>query len=88
MKNQARRQKLIDVRKNKNWLQKDVVEKLAKDHHVNISESYYGMIEQGARTPSLNVALAISALFEVDPTDFFLTKHTTFCCEYKQKQVI
>jgi len=88
MKNQVRRQKLIDVRKNKKWLQKDVVEKLAQDHNVNISESYYGMIEQGARTPSLNVALAISALFEVDPTDFFLTKYTTFCCENLQKQVI
>lgn len=71
MKQQTRRQKLINVRKNKNWLQKDVVEKLTNEYKVKISESYYGMIEQGARTPSLNVALAIAALFEVDPTDFF-----------------
>ena len=85
MKNQVRRQKLIDVRKNKMWLQKNVVEKLASEYQVSISESYYGMIEQGARTPSLSVALAISALFQVDPTDFFLSKRTTFCCVNIQK---
>lgn len=84
----TRRDILVGYRKQRGWLQKDVVEKLAYEYKVSISESYYGMIEQGVRTPSLNVALAISALFDAEPTDFFLNSNTTFCCEYvKAKQL-
>ncbi|MGX9134011.1 helix-turn-helix transcriptional regulator [Rummeliibacillus sp. JY-2-4R] len=80
MNNPSRRITLVKYRKERGWLQKDVVEKLSIDYNVFISESYYGMIEQGVRTPSLHVALAISALFNVEPTKFFLSNNTTFCC--------
>ncbi|WP_053995600.1 helix-turn-helix transcriptional regulator [Lysinibacillus macroides] len=75
-----RRDVLITLRKNKGWLQKDVVEKLKNDYNIIISESYYGMIEQGVRTPSLKVAHAISELFGVITTKIFLNTNTTKCC--------
>jgi len=75
-----RRNNLINARKQKGWLQKNVVEKLLNDFGISITESYYGMIEQGVRTPSLDVALAISALFEMEPSKIFLNDNTTFCC--------
>ncbi|MFJ7950379.1 helix-turn-helix transcriptional regulator [Lysinibacillus sp. NPDC096418] len=71
---------LINTRKQNNWLQKDVVEKLYSEFNITISESYYGMIEQGVRTPSLDVALAISELFNMEPSKIFLNNKTTFCC--------
>lgn len=80
MDNSSRRNTLVKCRKERGWLQKDVVERLSVDFDVSISESYYGMIEQGVRTPSLHVALAISSLFNVEPTEFFLSKNPTFCC--------
>lgn len=67
----TRREKLIDLRKEKGWLQKDVVKNLNVEYDLKISESYYGMIEQGVRTPALNVALAISSLFETNPSEIF-----------------
>ncbi|UZN00546.1 helix-turn-helix transcriptional regulator [Lysinibacillus sp. MHQ-1] len=50
--------------------------KLDKSIGITISESYYGMIEQGVRTPSLEVALAISELFEMEPSQnfFYVTR--------------
>lgn len=77
----VKRDFLINLRKAKGWSQKNVVEKLFAEQEVSISESYYGMIEQGVRTPSLNVALAISELFKIPPSDIFLNNNTTFCCE-------
>lgn len=75
MKNQ-RRDILISLRKEKGLLQKDVVDLLQRFHSVEISESYYGMIEQGVRTPKLNIALAISELFDANPNEiFFEAKH-------------
>lgn len=71
---------LINARKQNNWLQKDVVEKLDSEFNITISESYYGMIEQGVRKPSLDVALAISELFAMEPSKIFLNNNTTFCC--------
>ncbi len=66
-----RRNELVKRRKDKGWYQKDVVDHLYDNYNVSISESYYGMIEQGVRTPALNVALAIASLFEVDPNEIF-----------------
>lgn len=66
-----RRTELIKLRNDKGWYQKDVVDHLYDSYNVSISESYYGMIEQGVRTPALNIALAISSLFEVDPNEIF-----------------
>ena len=83
MKN--KRDFLINLRKKEGWLQKDVVEKLSSEFGVSITESYYGMIEQGVRTPSLNVALAISELFKITPSEIFLDNNTTFCCETEKQ---
>ncbi|PKG23922.1 helix-turn-helix transcriptional regulator [Niallia nealsonii] len=62
---------LINLRKEKDLVQKDVVFLLEKMHGIKITESYYGMIEQGVRTPSLNIALAISELFKKDANEIF-----------------
>ncbi|PRX40899.1 helix-turn-helix protein [Planifilum fimeticola] len=40
------------------------MEKLCEKFGINITISYYGMIEQGVRTPNLELALAIADLFE------------------------
>ncbi len=84
MKTTNRRLILIKARKQNNWSQKNVVEKLDKSIGITISESYYGMIEQGVRTPSLEVALAISELFEMEPSQIFLRNKTTKCCVCKE----
>jgi|UPI0007DC28CB putative transcriptional regulator len=76
-----RRDYLIFMRKQKSLTQKDVVNILKREYNIKITESYYGMIEQGARTPSLNVALAISSIFNANPESIFLTNSTTKCCE-------
>lgn len=70
----GRRQKLIDIRNNKNWSQKDVVGLLALRFDIPITESYYGMIEQGTRTPKLGVGLAIAKLFQASPYDIFFNE--------------
>jgi DNA-binding XRE family transcriptional regulator len=75
-----RREKLIHLRKEKEWYQRDVVSMLKKEFRIDITESYYGMIEQGSRTPNLKLALAISRLFKVDVQDIFLFSNTTKCC--------
>ncbi|MFJ8261438.1 helix-turn-helix transcriptional regulator [Rummeliibacillus sp. NPDC094406] len=75
-----RRTELVHLRKSNSWLQKDVVKKLEADFDLTITESYYGMIEQGTRTPSLTVALAICSLFQVMPNKIFLSENTTKSC--------
>jgi putative transcriptional regulator len=66
-----RRDKLIFLRKENGWYQKDVVSELKVRFNVEITESYYGMIEQGARTPKLDIAFAIAKIFNVDPQEIF-----------------
>jgi putative transcriptional regulator len=66
-----KREKLINLRKKANLLQKDVVKKLSDNYQIKITESYYGMIEQGVRTPKLEIALALANLFEVRPDEIF-----------------
>jgi len=66
-----KREKLIHLRKEKKLIQKDVVLLLQKRYGIRITESYYGMIELGVRTPSLTIALAISELFNTDPNHIF-----------------
>jgi putative transcriptional regulator len=71
-----KRDKLVTLRKDKNWFQKDVVDLLRIQYNIEITESYYGMIEQGVRTPKLEIALALSNIFEVKPEYiFFEQKH-------------
>lgn len=67
----AKRTKLIALRQQNGWYQKDVVKRLHEDHGIKITESYYGMIEQGVRTPSLELAIAISNLFGRQVNDLF-----------------
>ncbi|MED4569643.1 helix-turn-helix transcriptional regulator [Brevibacillus agri] len=66
-----KRSVLISLRKQRNWSQKDVVERLSASYGLHITISYYGMIEQGVRTPKLELALAISSLFERSPDEIF-----------------
>ncbi|MGG0718728.1 helix-turn-helix transcriptional regulator [Robertmurraya massiliosenegalensis] len=66
-----RREQLIAHRKKLNLTQKGVVDLLDKQHDIVITESYYGMIEQGVRTPKLSIAFAIASLFEANPNDIF-----------------
>lgn len=66
-----KRSVLISLRKQRNWSQKDVVERLSVSYGLHITISYYGMIEQGVRTPKLELALAISSLFERSPDEIF-----------------
>ncbi|GIN06430.1 hypothetical protein J32TS2_06000 [Shouchella clausii] len=44
---------------------------MKRRYDIIITESYYGMIEQGSRLPSLYVALAISDLFKAEPSALF-----------------
>lgn len=66
-----RRDTLISVRKGKGLTQKDVVQLLKEHYQIEISESYYGMIEQGVRTPKLNIAVAICKIFDKDVESIF-----------------
>ncbi|MGF7014286.1 helix-turn-helix transcriptional regulator [Ornithinibacillus bavariensis] len=76
-----KRAKLVSLRKQKSWSQKDVVNILSKEYGINITDSYYGMIEQGARNPTLRVGVAISKIFNVDIDDiFFEPQHNKMLC--------
>ncbi len=66
-----RRDTLVSLRKKRKLTQKDVVEQLKNDFGIDITESYYGMIEQGVRTPALKIAFAISELFETGANEIF-----------------
>jgi len=54
-----RRERLIQLRKERGWGQQDVAEKLG------VTVSCYGQYEQGARTPPLSTALKLEELFGV-----------------------
>lgn len=66
-----RREKLVALRKQLSWSQKDVTNQLNSRFNISITESYYGMIEQGVRTPKLEIAIAISELFKCNPKEIF-----------------
>lgn len=67
----ASRELLVRCRKSRGWSQKDVVLELKRRFGIKITESYYGMIEQGVRTPKLKLALAIAKLFDCAPEELF-----------------
>lgn len=67
----ARRELLVQSRKQRGWSQKDVIHELECRFGIKITESYYGMIEQGVRTPKLELALAIAKLFGGTPEELF-----------------
>lgn len=68
------RKNLILLRKKMNLTQKDIASKL------DITTSYYGMIEQGTRNPSLTLAKNIASFFGKNIEEIFLTTNTTKCC--------
>lgn len=65
-----KRIRLIELRKERGWRQKDVAEK------VGITVSYYGMIEAGVRTPSLMLGFKIADVYGVSPSEIFYTQKT------------
>ncbi|QNT74104.1 helix-turn-helix transcriptional regulator [Bacillus licheniformis] len=69
-----KRKHLINLREEKDWYQRDVVARLKEKHNLDITVSYYGMIETGKRTPRLELALAIADVFDVKPNDIFFAK--------------
>lgn len=68
----AERRKLIKLRTDKGLKQKDVAEAL------NITTSYYGMIEQGKRTPNLELARMIAQYFEKSIEEIFFNDTNNF----------
>ncbi|WP_425450727.1 helix-turn-helix transcriptional regulator [Tumebacillus permanentifrigoris] len=66
-----RREALINKRQQRSWKQGDVVDELKQQFGLEISESYYGMIEQGVRTPNLQLGISIAELFSVDAREIF-----------------
>lgn len=58
---------LISLREKENLKQSDIAKVL------NVSTSYYGMIEQGVRTPSLELALRLSKFFNKTIEEIFLS---------------
>lgn len=80
-----RRDKLISFRKQRNWYQKDVVLELKEKYNFDISVSYYGMIEQGVRTPKLDLAIAIASVFESTVVEiFFGDQYNKMLCDRLQ----
>lgn len=59
------RMQLKQIRRQKGLKQKEVAEA------VGITTSYYGMIEQGVRTPTLEVAIKIANFFGVPVEEIF-----------------
>lgn len=59
------RKKLIKLRTSMGLKQKDVAES------INITTSYYGMIEQGKRMPNLSIALSIAKFFNTPVEEIF-----------------
>ncbi len=60
-----RRTELIRLREAKRLTQRDVAEA------VGITQSYYGMIEAGVRTPRLRLALKIAEVFKTNAEAIF-----------------
>lgn len=56
---------LVEFRKNRNLSRDQVAEKM------DITVQYYGMIENGVRTPSVKLAKDLSSLLGFEWTNFF-----------------
>lgn len=68
----AKRRKLIELRLSRGLKQKDVAKA------VNISTSYYGMIEQGKRMPNLNIAMMIAQYFGKSIEEIFFENKNNY----------
>lgn len=67
---QIKRTKLIELRNAKGWKQKEVAEMLG------ITDSYYGMIENGLRNPTIKLGLRIAGVFGVSIEEIFFDLET------------
>lgn len=68
MEVKSMREWLFDIRKNKNFTMAEVADK------SGISESYYSMIESGARGVSVSTAKSISKVLQFNWTRFYEDK--------------
>ncbi|MFW6047320.1 MAG: helix-turn-helix transcriptional regulator [Candidatus Woesearchaeota archaeon] len=68
-----KRKKLIELREKRNLTQKAVVNKLKKQYDVNITASFYGMIERGERNPTLKLAKKIADFFNTSVEEIFFS---------------
>ncbi len=60
-----KRQRLIEARRRAGLTQAQVAK------IVGVTASYYGMIEQGVRTPRLSLALTLERIFDVPAAELF-----------------
>lgn len=80
--NSYQRKNLIQLRKKINLTQNDIANELG------ITTSYYGMIEQGTRTPSLVLAKKIAMFFGKNIEEiFFNSKNNKMLCKNNQREV-
>lgn len=70
MTNNQLKKLLVQARSEKGLTQEQVAVLTKKD----ISRQYYGMIENGERRPSVNVAKAIAGVLDINWTIFFEIK--------------
>lgn len=56
---------LREIRGQRGWTMKDISSK------IGISESYYCLIENDKRTPSVNVAKKLGDLLQIEWADFY-----------------
>lgn len=66
-----KRDKLLELRKKANLTQKEVAE------HANINRSYYGLIENGDRNPSFEIAKLIAEALK-NPIEVVFEKEVFF----------
>ncbi|MTI59091.1 MAG: helix-turn-helix transcriptional regulator [Firmicutes bacterium] len=69
-----KRDKLIEMRSTRGWTQKQTVRFLKEKENVDITVSFYGMIERGERNPTLKLAKSIANIFEINVEKLFFSK--------------
>lgn len=82
-----RRERLIQLRKAQGYSQREVALKLKESQGIDITTSYYGMIEQGSRTPRLAHGLAIAKLLGADIEDIFFNHEDNKTLSNKQEAI-
>lgn len=71
---------MVKLREKLGYTQDVVVERLEKQFSIKITRQYYGMIEQGKRTPGLETAMAIAEVLNTSVRDIFFESKATKCC--------
>ena len=64
---------LLNKRKHKGWTQKQTVEYLKVKEDIDITDSFYGMIERGERNPTLKLAKSIANIFDSNVEELFFS---------------